>query len=76
MQPSSSWELLNIIKEVGRIYFIDLIFRQTGPIERLFDSLIELKKKKMIEIRGDVESVEKFINDTITVKIFKIITLA
>jgi hypothetical protein len=63
MQPSSSWDLLKILQDVGRINFIDLIFRQTGPIGRLFDSLKELKDEEMIDIKGDVQSIENFINN-------------
>ena len=61
MRPCSSYELLERLMSVGVITIKSLVIRQTGSVERLFDSLTELKKKGFIEVVGDVEAVEKFI---------------
>jgi hypothetical protein len=62
MRSDSSQELLDILKNVGIITIESLVIRQTGSVERLFDSLIQLKKKGLVVVEGDFNAVEKFID--------------
>ena len=63
MKSPSSAEWIKMLGGSGPVSLSSLVLRHTGSVEELFDSFAQLREDGLIEVVGDDEAVDKFIQD-------------